>query len=111
MFELWRGWLDHARVTDVASDEESGALPLLTERDALNSQRKKSTQLSQKMMHSTLRRRNQLNSQLITERKKINSNPSCLMKEINSNLKFSLKETNLILFMLERAQLILIAHI
>ena len=48
MFELWRGWLDHARVTDVASDEESGALPLLTERDALNSQRKKSTQLSQK---------------------------------------------------------------
>ena len=45
MFELWRGWLEHARVTDVASDEESGALPLLTERDALNSQRKKSTQL------------------------------------------------------------------
>ena len=48
MFELWRGWLEHARVTDVASDEESGALPLLTQRDAHISQRKKSTQLSQK---------------------------------------------------------------
>ena len=40
--------MEYARVTDVASDEESGALPLLTERDAHISQRKKSTQLSQK---------------------------------------------------------------
>ena len=54
MFELWRGWLEHARVTDVASDEESGALPLLTERDALTSQRKKSTQLSEEEINSTL---------------------------------------------------------
>ena len=62
MFELWRGWLEHARVTDVASDEESGAQPLLTERDAFNSQSKKSTQLSEEEINSTLRGRNQLNS-------------------------------------------------